>query len=217
MSLIPQPHTQTTFPGLALALPPAPTSEQVVPGPLSPEMLHSVEVFLPVVQVVLEGAVAVITEVSFPHLSPCRAAHAAPELSGRASVPRDGEGHAEGAEIYSACFQRRRTQIMEGWHTEEEVRPDSISSVPQGLARRCLLHMHGRASSALSSPFLPPDGMPALLGDHGDPESPGIPGAAPGPGTQPGAADNQLSCHAREGILRPPSPQRRTRRTPLGQ
>lgn len=56
----------------------APTSEQVVPGPLSPEMLHSVEVFLPVVEVVLEGAVAVITEVPLPHLSSSRAASAPP-------------------------------------------------------------------------------------------------------------------------------------------
>lgn len=36
-------------------------------------MLHSIEVFLPVVKVVLKRPVTVVTEVSFPHLSSGRA------------------------------------------------------------------------------------------------------------------------------------------------
>lgn len=77
----------------------APTSEQVVPGPLSPQVLHSVEVFLPVVEVVLEGAVAVITEVPFPHLSSSTAA-SEPPGSRRTSSPR---GRAGGSKTRSAC------------------------------------------------------------------------------------------------------------------
>lgn len=44
-------------------------------------MLHSIEVFLPVVQVVLEGPVTVVTEVPFPHLSPGKIASACPGIT----------------------------------------------------------------------------------------------------------------------------------------
>lgn len=44
-------------------------------------MLHSIEVFLPVVQVVLEGPVTVVTEVPFPHLSLGKTASACPGIT----------------------------------------------------------------------------------------------------------------------------------------
>lgn len=86
----------------------APTSEQVVPGPLSPQVLHSVEVFLPVVEVVLEGAVAVITEVPFPHLSSSSAA-SAPPGSHQTSSPR---GRAGGSKTHSTCWKGEQLQLF---------------------------------------------------------------------------------------------------------
>lgn len=54
-------------PSRLAAEPAAPTSEHVVPGLLGLEVLQPVQVLLAVVEVVLEGAVAVVTEVTLPH------------------------------------------------------------------------------------------------------------------------------------------------------
>lgn len=47
--------------------PRARTSEHVVPHLLGLEVLQAIQVLLPVVEVVLEGAVTVVTEVPLPH------------------------------------------------------------------------------------------------------------------------------------------------------
>lgn len=50
----------------------APTSEHVIPGLLGLEMLQPIQVLLAVVEVVLEGAVTVVAEVTLPHGHLCQ-------------------------------------------------------------------------------------------------------------------------------------------------
>lgn len=118
-------------------------------------MLHSIEVLLPVVKVVLKGPVAVVTEVSFPHLSSGRAASVRP--GNHQTDPRRPAMPALGTEDPRFTAPASKGEELKSFSVgRQRKRRDPIVYilVHQRLVRQHLLHVYGRTGSDLH--FLPP-------------------------------------------------------------
>lgn len=129
-------------------------------------MLHSVEVFLPVVKVVLEGPVTVVAEVSLPHLSSGRAASARP--GNHQPAPRHPA--TDDPRFTAPASKEEELKSFRAGRQRKRRDPTVNILVHQGLARQCLLHIHGGDGSDLH--FLPllPKATTALLKEISFPE-----------------------------------------------
>lgn len=113
-------------------------------------MLHSIEVFLPVVKVVLEGPVTVVTEVSFPHLSSGRAASARPGNS--QTDPRHPAMPALGTEDPRFTAPASKGEELKSFRVGRQRKgrdPIVYILVYQRLVKQHLQRVHGRTGSDL--------------------------------------------------------------------
>lgn len=134
-------------------------------------MLHSVEVFLPVVKVVLEGPVTVVAEVSFPHLSSGRAASA--RLGNHQPDPRRPATPAPGMDDPRFTAPASKGEELKSFRAGRQRKrrdPTVNILVHQGLARQRLLHIHGGDGLDLHFLSLLPKATTALLKEISFPE-----------------------------------------------